>query len=68
MVRRNFMRMNRNFLLIYKTYIRPHLEYCIQAWSRSPHLQRDIEVLERVQRAATNLVQDLRGFSAMRTG
>ena len=61
MVRRNFWRMNRkDFLLIYKTYIRPHLEYCIQAWS--PHLQRDIEVLERVQRAASNLVQDLRGF------
>jgi len=34
MVRRNFKRLDvDDFKLIYKTYIRPHLEYCIQAWS-----------------------------------
>jgi len=62
MGRRNFRRLNRkDFLLIYKSYIRPHLEYCIQAWS--PHLEKDIDILERVQRTATSLVQDLRGFN-----
>ena len=42
-----------DFLLIYKTYIRPHLEYCIQSWS--PYLQKDIQCLESVERSATKL-------------
>ena len=48
MVRRNFKKLDvEAFLLIYKTYIRPRLEFCIQSWS--PHLTKDIETLERVQ-------------------
>ena len=50
-----------DFRLIYKTYIRPHLEFCIQAWS--PHYIKDIEVLENVHKAATKLVPKLRKFS-----
>ena len=62
MVRRNFKRLDVNdFNLIYKTYIRPHPEYCIQAWS--PYLVKDIEVLERVQKAAINLVPQLQKYS-----
>ena len=62
LVRRNFRRLDKqDFRLIYKTYIRPHLEYCIQAWS--PHLKKDIQCLERVQQAATRLVPSLRKFS-----
>lgn len=62
MVRRNFRRLDKeDFLLIYKTYICPHLEYCIQAWS--PHLTGDMQCLERIQKAATNLVPSLRGCS-----
>ena len=41
-----------------KTYIRPHLEYCIQAWS--PHPMKDIQCLERVQKSATNLIPALK--------
>ena len=49
MVRKNFKRLDADdFLLIYKTYIRPHMEYCIQVWSS--HLVKDIQTLECVQR------------------
>jgi len=62
MVRRNFKRLDKeDFLVIYKTYIRPHLEYCIQAWS--PHLMKDIQCLERVQKSATKLIPTLRKYS-----
>jgi len=50
-----------DFRLIYKVYIRSHLEFCIQAWS--PHFVKDMEVLENVQRAATNLVAGLQKYS-----
>jgi len=62
MVRRTFRHLDiEDFLVIYKTHIRPHLEYCIQAWT--PHLLKDIEVLERVQKAATHLVPKLRKYT-----
>jgi len=62
MVRRNFKRLDcDDFLIIYKTYIRPHLEYAIQAWS--PYLQKDIQCLESVQRAATRLVSGFKKIS-----
>ena len=39
---------------LYKTYVRPHLEYSTPVWS--PYLQKDIQVLERVQRRATRMI------------
>ena len=37
-------------LQLYKSFIRPHLEYCSIVWN--PHLLGDIESLEKVQRFA----------------
>jgi len=59
MVRRNFKKLAKeDFILIYRTYIRPHMEYCVQAWS--PHLVKDIQTLESFQRTATKIVPTLR--------
>ena len=49
----------KTFLQLYKVYVRPHLEYCIQAWS--PYTQADKEKLEKVQKRAVGMVAGLRG-------
>ena len=44
----------------YKSMVRPHLGYCIQAWK--PHLRKDVEKLEKVQRRATKMIEGLEGL------
>ena len=46
---------------IITTFIRPTLEYASVAWN--PHLQKDIKKVERIQRAATRWVPELRELS-----
>ena len=47
------------FLRLYKTYVRPHLEYCQAAWS--PWLEGDKKVLEKVQERALRMISNLKG-------
>ncbi|KAJ7425779.1 hypothetical protein WISP_21970 [Willisornis vidua] len=42
---------------LYLTQMRLHLESCVRFWV--PQLRKDIEVLERVQRSAVELVKGL---------
>ena len=58
MTRRNITyKENSCIVPLYKEIVRPHLAYCIQAWS--PYLRKDIDMLEKIQRA-TKLIPELR--------
>ena len=59
MIRRNITYKENSLIVpLYKAIVRPHLEYCIQAWN--PHIRKDIDMLEKIQRRATKLIPELR--------
>jgi Reverse transcriptase (RNA-dependent DNA polymerase)/Endonuclease-reverse transcriptase len=46
------------FVQLYKQYVRPHLEFAVQAWS--PSSVADCDTLEKVQKRAVGMVSGLR--------
>ncbi|XP_076061759.1 uncharacterized protein LOC143037434 isoform X1 [Oratosquilla oratoria] len=46
---------------LYKSLVRPHLEYAVSVWS--PNLIKDIDRLEKVQRRATKLIPNIKNKS-----
>ena len=61
LIRRKITYMDKTLIIpLYKEIVRPHLDYCIQAW-RSYH-KKHIDELERIQRRATKLIPDLKNL------
>ena len=62
MIRKSFKFLNKHSVkLLYKSLVRPHLEFASSAWS--PSLVRDKNELEKVQRRATKMVPELANLS-----
>ena len=57
MIRRNTTYKDKSLIVpLYKAIVRPHLEYCIQAWSQ--YLRKDIDMLEKYRGEQLNSFQD----------
>lgn len=54
-------RSEETILLLYKTYVRPHLEYACSLWS--PHLVKHISAIESVQRSVTAKISGLENLN-----
>ena len=60
-ISRTFDYKSKNIVLpLYKSLVRPHLEYCVQFWS--PANRKDVDALERIQRRATKLIPSVRNY------
>ncbi len=59
LIKRSFTHLTPNiFRPIHRAFVRPHLEYVIQA--AAPYLKKDVDYIEKVQRLATRMVVALR--------
>jgi len=58
-IKRNFKHLNiSTFIMIYKSMVRSHLDYCCPVWA--PYKKGYIEALEKVQKRATKILPSLR--------
>jgi len=54
--------MDKGILLsLYKSLVRPHLDYCIHAWR--PYFLKDMELLEKIQRRAIKMIEGFRNMT-----
>ena len=61
-IKRSFKYLNKEVLLkLYKSLVRPHLEYGNCVWY--PHLKRQSIALEKIQRRATRILSDCTGMN-----
>jgi hypothetical protein len=59
MIARNIKSRTKEIILpLYRSLVRPHLEYNVQFWS--PSFKKDVQLIERVQRRATRLITGIR--------
>jgi len=59
MIKRNFIdRSKENIISLYKSLVRPHMEYCWQIWS--PYYKKDIKLIEGLESRATKLVTGMK--------
>ena len=57
MIKKNITCKNKSIIIkLYKSLVRPKLEYCVQC--RSPFLKKDIDKLEKVQERATKMIEE----------
>src|SRR3989442_13197844 len=55
LIRRNIInKTEEEMLILYKTLVRPTLDYCIPVWR--PYLRKDIKQLERIQKRFTKII------------
>ena len=52
-------RRKKNLIPLYKSFVRPRLEFAVAAWS--PWLEGDVKILEKVQERLIRMVSDVRG-------
>ena len=61
MISRSFENKNKDIMLqLYKSLVRPHLDFCIQSWR--PYLAKDIALLEKVQKRATRMIKECKNM------
>ena len=61
MIQRTITYKNKKILLLmYKSLVRPHLEYAVQAWSQ--HQMGHIRLIEGVQQRFTRIIPELKSL------
>jgi len=60
LIKRNLSnRSSEGMIILYKSLVRPVLDYCIQVWR--PYRKKDIDKLEKVQKRFTKMIEGCKG-------